>query len=119
MLFMKDGGKYAIGDAVYPISAGSVRFHKPGDIVYSHRYSDIYVVHFDVGRPGTRVRELEAAPAKPQMSSTAPIPSTWASRPSAHPNKTCPGKVYRFLSLPVKDYPLLLTDASHPSLNLQ
>lgn len=33
--------------------------------------------------------------------------------------ETCPGKVYRFLNLPVKDYPLVITDASHTAAYIE
>ena len=62
VLFMKDGGKCAVGGNIYSISAGDIRFHKPGDEVYSFRYSDIYVAHFECREKGVRVRELEQIP---------------------------------------------------------
>jgi len=46
VLFLKDGGCAVINDIKYPITAGSVRFHRPGDRVYSHRFNEIYVIHF-------------------------------------------------------------------------
>ena len=48
VLFLKDGGYASINGKKHPIRAGSVRFHRPGDRVYSCRYNDIYVVHFTV-----------------------------------------------------------------------
>jgi len=48
VLFLKDGGAAVINDTKYPIAAGSVRFHRPGDRVYSYRFNEIYVLHFDV-----------------------------------------------------------------------
>jgi len=48
VLFLKNGGFAVINDKKYPITAGSVRFHRPGDRVYSYRFNEIYVVHFNV-----------------------------------------------------------------------
>ncbi len=48
VLFLKDGGYSVINGEKYPITAGSIRFHKPGDRVYSYRFYDIYVLHFSV-----------------------------------------------------------------------
>lgn len=50
VLFLKDGGYAVINGKKYPIKAGSVRFHRPGDKVYSHRFNEIYVIHFNVNR---------------------------------------------------------------------
>lgn len=48
VLFLKDGGAAVINGKKYPISAGSIRFHRPEDKVYSFRFNEIYVLHFDV-----------------------------------------------------------------------
>lgn len=48
VFFLKDGGYAVINDKKYPITAGSVRFHRPGDRVYSYRFNEIYVIHFNV-----------------------------------------------------------------------
>lgn len=48
VIFLKGGGYSVINGQKHTISAGCVRFHRPGDIVYSHRFHDIYVVHFNV-----------------------------------------------------------------------
>ncbi|MBR3918846.1 MAG: helix-turn-helix transcriptional regulator [Clostridia bacterium] len=48
VFFLKDGGTAVINGKKYPIKAGSVRFHRPGDKVYSYRFNEIYVVHFNV-----------------------------------------------------------------------
>lgn len=48
VLFLKDGGYSVINGKKYPIAAGSVRFHRPGDRVYSYRFNEIYVIHFTV-----------------------------------------------------------------------
>ena len=48
VIFLKGGGYSVINGQKYTISAGCVRIHHPGDIVYSHRFHDIYVVHFTV-----------------------------------------------------------------------
>lgn len=47
VIFLKDGGASVINGKKYPILAGSVRFHRPGDNVYSYRFGDIYVLHFE------------------------------------------------------------------------
>lgn len=47
VVFLKDGGASVINGKKYPILAGSVRFHRPGDKVYSYRFQDIYVLHFE------------------------------------------------------------------------
>ncbi len=46
ILFLKDGGSAVINGKRYPIFAGSIRFLKPGDHVYSYRFNEIYVFHF-------------------------------------------------------------------------
>jgi len=48
VFFLKDGGFSVINGKKYPIKAGSVRFHRPGDKVYSYRFNEIYVIHFKV-----------------------------------------------------------------------
>ncbi|MBQ8439859.1 MAG: helix-turn-helix transcriptional regulator [Clostridia bacterium] len=48
VLFLKDGGYSVINGKKYTIAAGSVRFHRPGDRVYSYRFNEIYVIHFTV-----------------------------------------------------------------------
>jgi len=48
VFFLKDGGATVINEKKYQIKAGSVRFHRPGDKVYSYRFNEIYVVHFNV-----------------------------------------------------------------------
>ena len=48
VLFLKDRGAAVINSVKYPITAGPVRFHRPGDRVYSYRFNEIYVLHFDV-----------------------------------------------------------------------
>lgn len=48
VFFLKDGGFSVINGKKYPIKAGSVRFHRPGDKVYSYRFNEIYVIHFNV-----------------------------------------------------------------------
>ncbi|MBE6930029.1 MAG: helix-turn-helix domain-containing protein [Ruminococcaceae bacterium] len=48
VLFLKPGGAAVINGKKYPIAAGSVRFHRPGDRVYSYRFNEIYVLHFRV-----------------------------------------------------------------------
>lgn len=48
VLFLKDGGYCVINGKKYPIKSGSVRFHRPGDKVYSYRFNEIYVIHFHV-----------------------------------------------------------------------
>jgi len=50
VFFLRDGGAAVINGKKYPIKAGSVRFHRPGDRVYSHRFHEIYVVHFTLDR---------------------------------------------------------------------
>ena len=52
VLFLKDGGAAVINGKKYPILAGSVRFHRPGDRVYSYRFQEIYVVHFTAENGG-------------------------------------------------------------------
>lgn len=47
VLFLKDGGAAVINGKKHPILAGSVRLHRPGDKVYSYRFQDIYVLHFE------------------------------------------------------------------------
>lgn len=49
VFFVGDGGKCVINNRLYHIHAGDIRVHKPGDVVYSYRYHDIYVVHFSIG----------------------------------------------------------------------
>ncbi len=48
VLFLKDGGTAVINGKKNPIKAGAIRFHRPGDKVYSYRFNEIYVVHFNV-----------------------------------------------------------------------
>ncbi|MBQ4259594.1 MAG: helix-turn-helix transcriptional regulator [Lachnospiraceae bacterium] len=48
VLFLKDGGYSVINGKKHIIHAGSVRFHRPGDKVYSYRFNEVYVVHFQV-----------------------------------------------------------------------
>ena len=48
VMFLKSGGATVINGKRYPITAGSIRFIRPGDKVYSYRYEDIYVMHFTV-----------------------------------------------------------------------
>ena len=48
VLFLKNGGYAVINGKKYPITANSVRFHRPGDRVYSCRFNEIYVIHFTV-----------------------------------------------------------------------
>lgn len=48
VFFLKNGGSAVINGKKYPITAGSVRFHRPGDRVYSYRFNEIYVIHFNV-----------------------------------------------------------------------
>ena len=48
VLFLRDGGAAVINGKKYPVKAGSVRFHRPGDRVYSYRFHEIYVLHFTV-----------------------------------------------------------------------
>ena len=48
VLFLKDGGYSVINGKKYPITAGSLRFYRPGDRVYSYRFNEIYVIHFTV-----------------------------------------------------------------------
>ena len=59
VIFLKDGGASVINGKRYPILAGSVRFHRPGDRVYSHRFQDIYVLHFGTD-DGARARDAFA-----------------------------------------------------------
>ena len=53
VFFVQDGGRCVINQRLYQIHAGDIRVHKPGDIVYSYRYGDIYVVHFALGEDET------------------------------------------------------------------
>ncbi len=48
VLFLDDGGYSVINGEKYAITKGSIRLHKPDDIVYSCKFSDIYTVHFDL-----------------------------------------------------------------------
>jgi len=48
VFFLRDGGAAVINGKKHSIKAGSVRFHRPGDKVYSYRFNEIYVVHFNV-----------------------------------------------------------------------
>ena len=48
VLFLKTGGYAFINGKKHAITAGSIRFHKPGDKVYSCRFNEIYVIHFTV-----------------------------------------------------------------------
>ena len=46
VLFMKDGGYSVINGTKHPIIKGAVRFLKPGDVLYSYKFGDVYVIHF-------------------------------------------------------------------------
>ncbi len=48
VFFLYDGGYAVINGKKHLIKAGSVRFHRPGDKVYSYRFNEIYVIHFNV-----------------------------------------------------------------------
>jgi len=51
VLFLKNGGYTVINGKKFPIMAGSVRFLRPGDSVYSSRFNEVYVLHFHVDDP--------------------------------------------------------------------
>ena len=55
VFFPYSNGKCVINNKMYNISAGDIRFHKPGDIVYSYKYSDIYVIHFSLSPAGNEI----------------------------------------------------------------
>lgn len=63
VLFLKDGGASVINGKKYPIKAGSVRFHRPGDKVYSYRFNEIYVVHFNVDDEEKGKKIFDAIPS--------------------------------------------------------
>ena len=63
VLFLKDGGAAVINGTKYPITAGSVRFHRPGDRVYSYRFNEIYVLHFDVDNKEKGKRIFDSMPS--------------------------------------------------------
>lgn len=46
VFFQVQGGSCVVNDRLYPINAYDVRFHRPGDVVYSYKYGDIYALHF-------------------------------------------------------------------------
>lgn len=46
VLFMYDGGYSVVNNKKFPITKGAVRFLKPGDVLYSYRFKDVYVIHF-------------------------------------------------------------------------
>jgi len=46
VLFMYDGGYSVVNNTKYPITKGTIRFLKPGDVLYSYRFKDVYVIHF-------------------------------------------------------------------------
>jgi len=53
VMFLQDGGWFYVNGVQYPILRNCVRFHKPGDLVVSHKYRSIYVFHFSLsGAPG-------------------------------------------------------------------
>lgn len=63
VLFLKDGGAAVINGKKHPILAGSVRLHRPGDVVYSYRFGEIYVVHFEAEDEETGKRALGELPS--------------------------------------------------------
>ncbi len=63
VFFLKDGGAAVINGKRYPIKANSVRFHRPGDRVYSYRFNEIYVVHFNVDNAEKGKAIFDAFPA--------------------------------------------------------
>ena len=63
VMFLKSGGATVINGKRYPITAGSIRFIRPGDEVYSYRYEDIYMMHFIVKNQEQWVKAFAPIPS--------------------------------------------------------
>lgn len=63
VFFTQDGGTCTVNGQNYAIEKGSIRFHKPCDVVFSTRYHEIYVVHFTADQEGDTCPFLDAVPA--------------------------------------------------------
>lgn len=87
ILFLKDGGSAVINGKKYPIIAGSIRFLKPGDRVYSYRFNEIYVFHFDTDNPEKAKNMFEDIPSFFNILDTARLTEIFKSVVEAAINK--------------------------------